>query len=480
MRPFLRKSSVLLALLAAAAFARPPAAGADGDERNVAIRCGTLITGTGEEKRNVTVLIKDGKIDTIGEKVDLPHPCKVIDASKKVVMPGHIAMQSRLSLLSYSRNGSHADLRVADEFIPDPKAFEAALQAGFTTVELSPPDGGGIPGRAMIVRTADVGGGLVVDADGPVEVSMRSPAQDRRLLTDTLNGAKREIEKVEKAKADFEAKKKAAEEEKKKKEEEAKKTPPAPAPAPGPNPPGPSPAPSPAPSPKGDEPPKPEAGKPAEPKPPEEFKAPPIAPMLQPIVDVIQKKPGAFLLVRLGGGTTYLHYVEATRDFDVPHVLVADVTPMRGRPGPFNDVRGTDLHWAAKHFGENKELVVVAPHLSYSQGTVDMVDVPERLAAAGARVAMAPDGDDPEDFANFRYDVNEIVKGGMRRETALTAITKNAAEAIGQQARLGTVEKGKDGNLIVLTADPFDVQAVVDQVVIEGEVAWSREKKERS
>lgn len=473
---------VAMLALSLAAFTRPAAAGGDdGDAHYVAIKCGRVILGTGEEKENVTILVKNGKVEAIGEKVELPRPCKVVDASKLVAMPGHIAPHSRMSLSDYQRSGARADLKVSDEFLPTADAFDAALAAGFTTLQLVPPGAGGIPGRAMLVRTADVGAGFVVQADGAVKANLLLPAQDRRMLNDALNGAKREIEKVDKARADFEAKKKAAEEQKKKEEEAKKQAPATPPNAPPGQPPNPQPTPNP---PKGEEPPKPDGkppeSKPAEPKPPEEFQPPPIAPPLQPFVDLIQKKPGALLFVRLGGGTTYLHFLEATKDFEIAHVLMADVTPARGRPQAFFGVPGTDLHWAAKSFGEHKELVVVAPYLSYVQGAVDFVNVPEKLLEAGARVAFTPQNDAPDEFNFFRFNANEVIKGGMKRADAIAAMTKNAAEAIGAQDRLGTLETGKDANLVLLSGDPFDVQTKVEQVVIEGEVAWTREKKGRS
>ena len=139
-------------------------------------------------------------------------------------MPGHLHLHSRLSLLDYQRGGVRADLRVADEFLPAPGAFDAALQAGFTTLQLVAPGTSGIPGRCMVIRTADLGAGFAVDDDGAVKVNLINPAQDRRVFGEALSAAKREIEKVDKARADFEAKKKAAQEaEQKKKEEEAKK-----------------------------------------------------------------------------------------------------------------------------------------------------------------------------------------------------------------------------------------------------------------
>jgi imidazolonepropionase-like amidohydrolase len=471
-----------LALVAAASIAH--GATSDDDDRWVAVKCGKLITGVpGEEKEKVTLLVKNGKVEAVGEKVDLPFPCEVIDASGMTVMPGHVHVHSRLSLLDYMRGGMRADVKVADEFFPTADAFDVALAAGFTTLQLAPPGTAGIPGRCLVIRTADVGAGLVVDEDGAVKANLLNPAQDRRMLADSLNGAKKEIEKAEKARADFDAKKKAAEEQKKK-EEEAKKQQGAPAPgAPPQGPPGQPPqqppSPQPQPNPKEGEPPKPpEQAKP--PEKPEEFQAPPIPPPLQPFVDLIQKKPGSLLFVRLSGATSWLHFLEATKDFDVAHVLYPELTPARGRPQAFFGVGGTDLQWVAKQVGEKKELLVFAPYLSYSQGSTDYVNVPKEMAAAGARVALTPANDSPDELSSWRFNVAELVKGGLKRADALAAMTKHAGEAIGLGDRIGTLEPGRDANLLLLTGDPFDVQTTLDRVLIEGKVVWTKAKKARS
>jgi imidazolonepropionase-like amidohydrolase len=477
------KATLAFSFVASAALAAPRSTPlGDDDDHYVAIKCGKLVTGTGEEKEKVTLLLKNGKVELIGEKVELPHPCEVVDASKLVVMPGFTHVYSRLSLLDYQRNGMRADLKVADEFLPAPDAFDAALANGFTTVQLVAPGTSGITGRCMVVRTADVGGGLVVKSEGALKASLLSPAIDRRVLSESLAAAKREIEKVEKARADFEAKKKAAQEaEAKKKEEEAKKQQQgapqgAPSPQPNPAPPPPSPPPHDVhPSRDGEPPNGPPQNAPAPPK-EEQFQPPPIAPPLQPLVDLIQKKPGAFAMVRLGGSSTYLHYLEATKDFEIAHVLYPEVTRALGRPQAFFGVSGTDLQWTAKKFGENKELVVLAPYLSYSQGSVDFVNVPRLMVEAGARLALTPANDSADELGAWRFNVNELVKGGLKRADAIAAITKNAAEAIGMSDRLGTLEVGKDGDLVILSGDPFDVQSSVERVLIEGKTVWTREK----
>ena len=152
----------------------------------------------------------------------------------------------------------------------------------------------------------------------------------------------------------------------------------------------------------------------------------------------------------------------------------------QGYPQAFSGVSGTDVHWIADKVGENKELVVLAPWTSYMQGSIDLVNVPAKFAAAGARVALTPASDSADALQSFRFQVAELVKAGMKRGDAIAALTKHAAEAIGAGAQLGTLEPGKEANLIVLTADPLDAQATLDQVLVGGRVAWTRGPKARS
>ena len=44
---------------------------------------------------------------------------------------------------------------------------------------------------------------------------------------------------------------------------------------------------------------------------------------------------------------------------------------------------------------------------------------------------------------------------------------------------MGSIEKGKDANLTLLTGDPLDVQTWVDRVLIDGKTAYERSKDER-
>jgi len=70
------------------------------------------------------------------------------------------------------------------------------------------------------------------------------------------------------------------------------------------------------------------------------------------------------------------------------------------------------------------------------------------------------------------------VKGGMDREEALKAITISAAEVIGVAHRIGSIEKGKDADLVIMSGDPFHYLTRVEKVIINGEIVF--EKKEQN
>jgi imidazolonepropionase-like amidohydrolase len=59
---------------------------------------------------------------------------------------------------------------------------------------------------------------------------------------------------------------------------------------------------------------------------------------------------------------------------------------------------------------------------------------------------------------------------GLSREAALATITIDAARVIGQDKRVGSIEAGKDGDLVLFDGDPFEYTSHVCAVLIEGKV----------
>ena len=80
---------------------------------------------------------------------------------------------------------------------------------------------------------------------------------------------------------------------------------------------------------------------------------------------------------------------------------------------------------------------------------------PSKAYAAGVKVAFGTDtgvskhGDNAREFAM-------MVKAGMSPAQALKAATVNAAEALGRSASIGTIEPGKDADIIAVTGSPIE------------------------
>ncbi len=98
------------------------------------------------------------------------------------------------------------------------------------------------------------------------------------------------------------------------------------------------------------------------------------------------------------------------------------------------------------------------------------VDVSGRLGKAGVEVSIMTDSYVPDLFLQACFAVHL----GMEEEEALRAITLNPARAIGLADRVGSLEPGKDADLIVLDGEPLALSTNVVRVLIEGETVYER------
>jgi imidazolonepropionase-like amidohydrolase len=82
-----------------------------------------------------------------------------------------------------------------------------------------------------------------------------------------------------------------------------------------------------------------------------------------------------------------------------------------------------------------------------------------RAVQAGVRIAMGTDSGVTPHGLNLR-ELELMVAGGMTPWAAYVATTKTAAELMGLDAELGTVEVGKVADLVVVSGDPADVRGL--------------------
>ena len=103
---------------------------------------------------------------------------------------------------------------------------------------------------------------------------------------------------------------------------------------------------------------------------------------------------------------------------------------------------------------------------------------PGELHRAGVPIAFGT-----FDASNARalpYEAATAVAFGLEREAALRALTLGAAEILGVDDRLGSIDPGKWANLIVTDGDPLEVRTAVRHVIVRGRNADLSNRHSRS
>ena len=83
--------------------------------------------------------------------------------------------------------------------------------------------------------------------------------------------------------------------------------------------------------------------------------------------------------------------------------------------------------------------------------------------AAGVRIAMGTDSGVTPHGRNLR-ELALMVEGGMTPMHAIEATTRSAAELMGLEDELGTLEPGKRADLVVVDGDPLDFSTLADRI----------------
>ena len=86
-----------------------------------------------------------------------------------------------------------------------------------------------------------------------------------------------------------------------------------------------------------------------------------------------------------------------------------------------------------------------------------------KAVAAGVKVAMGTDSGVTPHGQNLR-ELGLMVEGGMSPMQAIVATTRSAAELMGLESELGTLEPGKRADLVLVEGDPLEVEALADRV----------------
>jgi imidazolonepropionase-like amidohydrolase len=389
-----------------------------------AVKAGAVLTMAGEPVPHGVVLVKDGKIERIAEKLDVPAGYAVVEAPGCVVMPGFVSPRSTLGISSNWRRQSSIDeatnpitpeMEVKHALEPQAPLFAFARQIGITTALVTPGNRNVIGGQGVAVRTD----GAIVDAmivrDRAVMVFGFGPQAKRQgsmpstrmglaaLLRETLIKAREHQASIER----WEKDKKGAR--------------------------------------------------------PSDLSLEALLPVLKgempalvhaeredDIRTALRIADEFKLKVILDGATDAWKLAAELKKRDIPVILD-------------NVFRGTGNIEDAGFNPRN----------------------PALLAEAGVRVAFKPEtggwmvpgpgeaGGDPLEIAAF------AVRNGMGEEAALKAITIDAARVAGVDATTGSLEAGKDADFVILGGAPLTTKTVPEAVFSDGRLVFKNEPGRR-
>lgn len=92
-------------------------------------------------------------------------------------------------------------------------------------------------------------------------------------------------------------------------------------------------------------------------------------------------------------------------------------------------------------------------------------------------VVVSINSDDAEEARQLNQEAAKSMKyGGMSANDALKMITINPAIQLGIDQRVGSIEVGKDADLVIYNHDPLSVYAVAQKTLIDGQIYFDRQK----
>lgn len=394
-------------------------------QSDILITNGTVITATGEEIENGSVLIKDGKITAIGTNIEAPAGVRVVDASGKFIIPGIIDQHSHIGAAAINEGTTQnsAMVDITDVVVHDDYGMYRALASGVTTIHTLHGSANVIGGRDEVFKLKwgrsreeiimkDNGEGLKFAlGENPIRGDERYP--NSRLGLEHI--LRREFTRALEYKRSWD-------------EYELKKK-----------------------------------GK-IKPANQYEKKFGPIPPkrdiQLDVLVGALEGKTKTYTHAYVNQGITVFNRIAKEFGFkptSYEHVLegymVADELAKAGSVASiFVD------SWNYKV--EASRAIPFAAALLYERG-----------------VKVSINSDSGERIRRLNLDAAKTIRYGNMPETeALRTITWNAAYGLRLQDKIGSIEVGKDGDIAIFDAHPFSVYSKCVMTIIEGEVYFDREE----
>lgn len=408
----------------------------------IAIRAGTILTISTDPIENGTILVQDGKIRSVGRDVVVPSGARVIDAKDKVAVPGLMDAQSSLYVMaSERRGGGAAELNIIDAVDPFIEGYEEVLAQGVTAVCVAPSSQGVLAGRAAVLKlnAGTTSAALTFKTDvavkGAIGVSSANQSSSLARLDDYANLRETLIEtqaymqrqrRYEQELAKYEKEK--AEQEKKDQKDKKDGTPP---------------------SANRQQ----ELKRPAKPRP---------NPTHEVLAKVLRKEIP--LQIEAHRVCDILNALRLAEEFEFS--LILD--------------RCTEGYMIADEIARCKVPVIVGPvstsfvqmpQLEYRNHSLQNAAI---LAGRGIQTAIGVSGRDGLSSKFVALAAAIAAANGMDKDLALRAITLTPAEIFGVAERIGSLDVGKDADIVIMTGHPFDAASRVEMVLVEGKILYER------
>jgi len=396
------------------------------DAKKIAIRGGTVFTMVGEPLKDGIVLIQKGKIKKVGKDISIPSGYKIIEAGEFVVFPGLVSPRSYVGISSNWRRQSHIDemsksvvpaMEVKHAIEPHAPQFTFARELGVTTALVTPGNRNVIGGQGAVLKTT----GIVVDKmivknKAVMVVGLgRSAKRDGKMPSTRMGVAALLRETLIKAQ---EYREKMESPENDKKEEKSKR----------------------------------------------DLDMEALIPVLNgemPVMIHCERKDDIWTALRIADEFNLKIILDGATD---AYTLIDEI--------------------------KKRDISIIIENIFRGTGSIEdrgfNPEYPKLLNEAGIRVAFraslsggmytpgagSPGGDMLE-IAAF------AVKNGMDPKAALRAVTIDAARIIGMADRVGSIEPGKDADIVILRGHPLMTQSIPEVVFADGKIIYQRKKGAR-
>lgn len=399
----------------------------------LAIQGATIIPVAGDRIEGGTIVISDGRIEAIGKNIKVPVDAKVIDATGHFVMPGIVNVHSAGGMSQANEQNSNVPfLSVIDSIDPIKEFFAESRRNGVTTAAVVPGNSTMIGGKAAIVKTAGTFvDDMIVKRDAAIKISLAPTSGSSRMSH--FARLRREFTKVRDAeKEKKEAKEKA--EEASKEEDKDKKD---------------------------------DEKKPATAKASSTEKKETTASTPAPLASVLSGEMPAIIYCQTSMDVSQA--LSLVDEFKLKPILVL----------------GRDCYKAAKLVADRKIPVVLDSTMVYWRTDPitrkdEKIVLPEIFADAGASfVFQAADSGTSLGTHYYWYQATTAVRYGMSPEDALRTLTLDAAKLLGIDDAVGSIEVGKDADLVILTGEPLSVSTWVETTIVGGKVVYEKSTDEK-